>query len=159
MTVTFIDDRNIAAASDQFVSDELIALAEATLSAEGLDAGTEVAITLIDAVPMAELNQSHMGKAGPTDVLSFPLENLAPGTVPQPISAGPPVSLGDVFICPEVVGDNAAAARVPLRDEMALMVVHGLLHLLGYDHVVDSEAEQMEQRERDLMASIGLVRP
>ena len=51
------------------------------------------------------------------------------------------------------------SAAVRLRDEMALMVVHGLLHLLGYDHVVDSEAEQMEQRERDLLAAAGLVRP
>ena len=58
-----------------------------------------------------------------------------------------------------MVSNNAALAEVPFADEMALMVVHGLLHLLGYDHVVDSEAEQMEQRERDLLAVVGRARP
>ena len=119
----------------------------------------KTAIVLIDVAPMTELNEAHMGKKGPTDVLSFPLEAMRPGETPAGDPAGPPLGIGDVFICPEVVADNAQSAGVPLRNEMALMVVHGLLHLLGYDHVVDSEAEQMEQRERDLMAEAGLVRP
>ena len=159
MTVTFVDDRSVTPLSEDFELGVLRALANATLLSEGLPSDTEVAISLLDVAAMAELNEAHMGKSGPTDVLSFPLEDLAPGSLPQAMSDGPPVNLGDVFICPGVVANNAAAARVRLRDEMALMVVHGLLHLLGYDHVVDSEAEQMEQRERDLMAAAGLVRP
>ena len=159
MTVTIVDDRSNTPLSEDFESGVLRALANATLLSEGLPSDTEVAISLLDVAAMAELNEAHMGKSGPTDVLSFPLEDLAPGSLPQAMSDGPPVNLGDVFICPGVVANNAAAARVRLRDEMALMVVHGLLHLLGYDHVVDSEAEQMEQRERDLMAAAGLVRP
>ncbi len=134
-------------------------LAESTLELEGLRSDTEVAISLIGVGAMIDLNETHMGKTGPTDVLSFPLESLVPGDPPAAQPSGPPVNLGDVFICPKVVADNAAATGVPFRDEMALMVVHGLLHLLGYDHVIDSEAEQMEQRERDLLARAGLVRP
>ena len=74
-------------------------------------------------------------------------------------AGGPPRNIGDIFICPAVVADNARSAAVSFQDEMALMVVHGLLHLLGYDHTVDSEAEQMEQRERDLLAAVGRTRP
>ncbi len=67
--------------------------------------------------------------------------------------------LGDVVVCPPVVRRNAAAADVPFGDEMALMVVHGILHLLGYDHEDDGDAEKMEQRERDLLALVGRTRP
>lgn len=159
MTVTFVDDRDDPPLSEDFEPEILRVLADSILASEGLDSATEVAISLIAVAPMTALNESHMDKSGPTDVLSFPLEELDPGTLPEVLADGPPVNLGDVFICPQVVADNASSAGVRLRDEMALMVVHGLLHLLGYDHVVDSEAEQMEQRERDLMAAAGLVRP
>ena len=134
-------------------------LAVNTLAAEGFDDNVEVAITLIDEAPMAVLNSTHLGKPGPTDVLSFPLEELTPGAIPATVAEGPPRNIGDIFICPTVVADNATSAAVSFQDEMALMVVHGLLHLLGYDHIVDSEAEQMEQRERDLLAAAGRTRP
>jgi len=159
MTIVLSDDSSDPSLSDSIESDQLIELATSTLSAEGLPATTEVTVTLVDEPTMAELNQQHMGKPVPTDVLSFPLETLTPGIAPVALLDGPPLHLGDVFICPAVVSDNARLAEVPFADEMALMVVHGLLHLLGYDHVVDSEAEQMEQRERDLLAVVGLVRP
>ena len=158
MTVAFRDDRDDPSLSDVDLA-ELERLAVAMLRAEGLPDSVDVAVALVDEAPMAELNSAHLGKPGPTDVLSFPLEPLSPGVVPTSAPGGPPVDLGDIFICPEVVASNAAAAAVRFRDEMALMVVHGLLHLLGYDHVVDSEAEQMEQRERDLLAVIGRTRP
>ena len=107
---------------------------------------------------MTELNVAHMNKEGPTDVLAFPLEHLAPGKHPVFTDGGPPPFLGDVFICPAVVAGNADREQVPFDDEMALMVVHGILHLLGYDHAVDAEAEHMEQRERELLAGVGRVR-
>jgi probable rRNA maturation factor len=134
-------------------------VAFATLSFEGLPDATEVAITVIDEAAMADLNREHMGKDGPTDVLSFPLEDLAPGKPPAHVDGGPPVVLGDVVICPAVVARNAERDEVPFEHEMALMVVHGLLHLLGYDHVVDAEAEHMERRERDVLAGFGVERP
>lgn len=157
MTVTFRDDRQHPGSFDIDVT-ELSRLATTTLEAEDMPAEIEVAIALIDEGAMSELNEAHLGKAGPTDVLSFPLEPLSPGIAPSPAADGPPIDIGDVFICPTVVASNADTAQVRFRDEMALMVVHGLLHLLGYDHVVDSEAEQMEQRERELLAGVGLVR-
>jgi probable rRNA maturation factor len=106
---------------------------------------------------MAELNAAYMGEEGPTDVLSFPIEDFSAGAVGEP--GGPPLLLGDVIICPSVVRSNAAAAAVAFEDEMALMVVHGILHLLGRDHVVDADAELMEQREREILAMVGRKRP
>ena len=134
-------------------------VALATMLAESLPPSTEVSITLVDEETISNLNEAHMGKTGPTDVLSFPLETLAPGVAPVETPDGPPPFLGDILICPAVVRGNAAREQVPFEDEMALMVVHGLLHLLGYDHVVDAEAEHMEQRERDVLAGLGRVRP
>lgn len=159
MRIHFSDDRDDPSSPVGFREDEIADLAVRTLTAEGFPGSLDVAISLIDEAPMADLNDAHMGKSGPTDVLSFPLEALAPGVVPASAEGGPPLHLGDIFICPEVVASNAAESAVAFRDEMALMVVHGLLHLLGYDHVVDSEAEQMEQRERELLAVVGRVRP
>lgn len=159
MRILLSDDRDDPSLSAAVGAREVEELVTATLSAEGFPDSLEVSLTLLDSGPMADLNRTHMGKEGATDVLSFPLEALSPGEVPDSAAGGPPLHIGDIFICPAVVTSNAAAAGVAFRDEMALMVVHGLLHLLGYDHVVDSEAEQMEQRERDLLAAVGRVQP
>jgi len=159
MTVQFADDRDDPPLSGDVDASELQNLAAATLRREGLPNSVEVSITLIDEAAMAALNRTHMGLAGATDVLSFPLETLTPGSPPPPAGDGPPLYIGDVFICPAVVASNATTAQVAFADEMALMVVHGLLHLLGYDHIVDSEAEQMEQREQEMLSAVGRVRP
>ncbi len=159
MRIEFRDDRDEPSLSSPVDIADLEPLAAATLAAEGLEGDIEVAITLIDEPSMAALNSTHLGRVGPTDVLAFPLEPLTPGAAPAAPAGGPPTNIGDVFICPEVVAANAVAAEVSFFDEMALMVVHGLLHLLGYDHTVDREAEQMEQRERDLLATVGRTRP
>ncbi|MCP3973660.1 MAG: rRNA maturation RNase YbeY [bacterium] len=158
MRVLFSDDREDPSLS-ALDRDEVESLATLTLAGEGFPDALEVSIVLIDEAPMTVLNGTHMGESGPTDVLSFPLESLSPGVAPEPVDGGPTLLIGDIFICPAVVAGNAAKTGVAFRDEMALMIVHGLLHLLGYDHVVDSEAEQMEQRERDLLAKVGRVRP
>jgi probable rRNA maturation factor len=133
-------------------------LAERALSAESLPADTEVSLHLVDTDRIAQLNERHLGKQGPTDVLSFPIEDLIPGLVPKPLLDGPPLHLGDVFISPPVVAENAASFGVSFADEMALMAVHGILHLLGYDHVDDDDAELMEGRERAILAEVGVVR-
>ncbi|MGB9358991.1 MAG: rRNA maturation RNase YbeY [Acidimicrobiia bacterium] len=154
MNVLFADEQD-----EPIVSTELLRLAEIVLDAEGLDEETGVALVLIDEPQMTELNEAHMGKQGPTDVLSFPIESAAPGSPPQRAVGGPPIELGDIFIAPSVVRRNAERQGVAFEDELALMVVHGLLHLLGWDHEVDGEAVRMERRERDLLARIGRVRP
>jgi len=139
--------------------EELTNLAEVVLTEEDLAPGTAAAITLVDEDTIAALNRTHMDKSGPTDVLSFPIEHASPGEPPRPEAGGPPVELGDVFIAPSVVRSNAQRDEVVFEDEMALMVVHGLLHLLGWDHGEDNDAIAMEKREGELLSLIGMVRP
>lgn len=144
---------------DPLPGGSLLELAELVLRREGVPEGSEVAIVFIDEDEMTGLNERHRGVEGPTDVLSFPLEETEPGRPPQRDPAGPPLNLGDIFIAPRVVRQNAERTDVDVADELALMVVHGLLHLLGWDHEEDAEAERMEARERQLLASVGRVRP
>jgi probable rRNA maturation factor len=86
------------------------------------------------------------------------VEELLPGVVPDHDPHGPPLILGDVVIAPGYVRRQAEEHEVTFDDEMALMVTHGILHLLGYDHVDEDEAERMEERERVLLAKRGVVR-
>ena len=144
---------------DPLEPEPLIVLAESVLRAERLPNDTEVSITLVDRDEMTTLNGRYLKRDGPTDVLALPIEDLRPGEPPQTVPDGPPLNLGDVIICPHVVASNAEAAEVEFGDELALMVVHGILHLLGYDHYVDEEAEHMEARERTLLAAAGRTRP
>ena len=121
------------------------ALAEASLRTEGVTAG-ELDLSFIGADAMTELNETHMGKAGPTDVLAFPIDGEA-----DPMVDGLPVLLGDVVICPEVAHANAIDDGRATDDEIALLVVHGVLHVLGHDHQEDDERAVMQARERALL--------
>ena len=109
------------------------------------------------------LNERFLDEEGPTDVLAFPIEDEADrggrspdegGTGPGSMEAetGRLYLLGDVVICPSVAARNAVEHGATFDDEIALLVVHGILHLLGMDHQVDEEAERMEQREQQLLA-------
>jgi probable rRNA maturation factor len=138
-------------------------LARGVLEAEGIRSDTEVALLFVDEATIASLNERFLEKEGPTDVLSFPIEDEAArsGRTPDEGGTGPgsmePAAdrlllLGDVVICPAVAARNAVDHGVTFDDEIALLVVHGILHLLGMDHEVDDEAERMEQREQQLLA-------
>jgi probable rRNA maturation factor len=133
------------------------------LNAEGITSDTEVSLLFVDEAAIAALNERFLGKEGPTDVLSFPIEDEVErsgrspdegGTGPGSIEAdtGRLLLLGDVVICPAVAARNAVAHEVGMDDELALLVVHGILHLLGMDHEVEEEAERMERREQQLLA-------
>jgi probable rRNA maturation factor len=122
-----------------------------------------VAVVFVDAERIAQLNAEHRDKVGPTDVLSFPIEDEVErsGRSPDQGGSGPGSAesdtdrfllLGDVVICPTVAARNAVDHGVSVEDELALLVVHGILHLLGMDHEVEAEAERMEQREQQLLA-------
>jgi probable rRNA maturation factor len=136
-------------------------LARRVLQARGVKGETEVSLLFVDEEAMAALNQQFLGKSGPTDVLSFPIEDEPgpTGRSPDLGGSGPGVSpeegtltlLGDVVICPAVAARNAVEHEVPLDDEVALLVVHGLLHLLGMDHEDEVEAERMEALEQRLL--------
>jgi probable rRNA maturation factor len=136
-------------------------LSRKVLTARGVKGETEVSLLFIDEDAIAALNEQFLGKSGPTDVLSFPIEDepgptgrspdlggSGPGTSPE---EGTLTLLGDVVICPAVASTNAAEHGVSLEDELALLVVHGLLHLLGMDHEDDAEAEKMEALEQELL--------
>jgi probable rRNA maturation factor len=138
-------------------------LARAVLDAEGVRGDTEVSLLFVDETTIAALNEKFLRTEGPTDVLSFPIEaegdragrspdegGVGPGSAEPP--AEPVVLLGDVVICPAVAARQAVEHAVTFADEVALLVVHGILHLLGMDHEVDADAERMEQREQQLLA-------
>ncbi len=115
-------------------------LAQAVLAAEGRSG--ELTLTFVERDEIAALNREHLGVDGPTDVLSFPLD--AADT--DPIS-GVPVLLGDVVVCPEIAAANAATHAGTLDDELALLVVHGVLHVLGHDHAEPEETARMRAGE------------
>ncbi|HEV3367641.1 MAG TPA: rRNA maturation RNase YbeY [Acidimicrobiales bacterium] len=138
-------------------------LARSVLEAEGVVGDTEVSLLFVDEATIASLNERFLETQGPTDVLAFPIEDEADrsgrspdegGTGPGSIEAdtGRLLLLGDVVICPAVAALNAVEHGVTFDDEIALLVVHGILHLLGMDHEVDAEAERMELREQQLLA-------
>ena len=107
----------------------------------------ELTLTFVDRAEIRELNREHMGVDAPTDVLSFPLDDgldAGHGTVEQP-----PVLLGDVVVCPAVAEGSAPDHAGSLDDEVALLVVHGTLHLLGYDHTGVDDTAAMQARELD----------
>jgi probable rRNA maturation factor len=133
------------------------------LADEGVRGDAELSILFVEADAIADLNQRFLGKAGPTDVLAFPIDEEPPesGRSPDSGGSGPgdtgeppeaPTLLGDVVICPSVARRNATGLGRGYDDELALLVVHGVLHLLGMDHEDEGEAEAMEAKERELLA-------
>lgn len=113
-------------------------------AAAGEGATGEISITLVDAHRIAELNAEYLGGDGPTDVLSFPVDGLV--TSP-PAEGEPPVLVGDIVLCPEVAIAQAPPGPDGVASELDLLVTHGVLHLLGYDH--DSEAAAAAMRSRE----------
>ncbi len=138
--------------------EQLREIAELVLREEGYPGETEVTVLLVNEDEMSSYNERFLSRSGPTDVLAFPVEELAPGLVPDHDPNGPPFMIGDVIVAPAYVGRQALEYDVSFDDEMALMVTHGILHLLGYDHVDDIEAEHMERRETELLSMAGLKR-
>lgn len=110
----------------------------------------EVSLAIVDEAQIAALNQRFRHRDGPTNVLSFPFE--APSGVPLTF-------LGDVVICAPVVAREAAAEGKPEAAHFAHMVVHGVLHLRGFDHQTPEQAEAMETREREILARLGFQDP
>jgi len=117
--------------------------------------GSELGITLVDIDRMTGLHEDWMNEPGPTDVLSFPIDELTPGSPEQP--SGPGV-LGDIVICPEHASADAQQANRTLQQHLEFLTVHGMLHLLGYDHATEEEYAQMFALQDDLLSRWGKVR-
>ena len=132
-------------------------LATAVLERQGVNRASELSVIFVSSNVIAELNQQHMGHQGPTDVLAFPIDEHA--TQPQDTS-DTPLLLGDVVICPSVAADNCSSNknsypghRGTVTDEIDLLVVHGILHVLGMDHADEHEQQQMQKSERTHLAA------
>jgi probable rRNA maturation factor len=149
-----------------------VELAQKVLEAQGIRGDVEVSLLFVDETAIAELNSRFLGREGPTDVLAFPIDEDPgrPGRFPDEGGSGPgavidndedemPLLLGDVVVCPAVATRNAREHGVGLEDELALLVVHGLLHLCGMDHVENPEAERMERREQELLGRFYRTAP
>jgi probable rRNA maturation factor len=142
--------------------DRWVTLAQEVLIAEGVHGDAELSLMFVDEAAIAELNQRFMDSEGPTDVLAFPIDDpVASGRWPDAGSAGPdreeldpadlPLLLGDVVVCPVVAQRQAPEHAGSYEDELALLVVHGVLHVLGHDHAEPDETAVMQARERDLL--------
>jgi len=116
----------------------------------------ELAVLFVDEGAMEALHVQWMDEPGPTDVLSFPMDELRPGTDENPT---PPGLLGDIVLCPQVAQVQAAQASPPhpMMDELVMLTTHGLLHLLGFDHAEPAEAREMFGLQRDLLVSFTLA--
>ena len=144
-------------------------LARAVLVAEGVSGDAELALLFVDEGTIAELNSTFMGQTGPTDVLAFPIddEEVGVGRSPDGSTSGPdrdpftdvPLLLGDVVVCPAVAARNAPTHAGTYDDEIALLVVHGVLHVLGWDHSTPEETQQMQDREHELLQLFNRTAP
>lgn len=133
----------------------IAALADFVLNAEGVTKRAEVSILTVDVTTIADLNSRFLKRPGPTDVLAFPIEDAPWQAAADDSGADAPILLGDVVVCPEVARRNAPSHAGTFEAEVDLLVVHGLLHLLGYDHHNDADAERMEARERQILTRFG----
>jgi probable rRNA maturation factor len=134
--------------------DALASLLGRVLTAEGVAEGAEASLTLVDPDEIAALKAEHLdGDGAPTDVLSFPIDGAEGPTGSSP-GDGPGWMVGDVVVCPAVAAEQAPAHAGTVEDELALLVVHAGLHLVGWDHDTDPRRAAMWARERDLLSEL-----
>ena len=149
LKVVFTESRIDTSQEPELVAEELIGLATEVLTQEGLaNKSIELTIHFIDEEAMAELNSEYMEGTGATDVLAFPLDD------PKDFPDGEFLLLGDVLICPKVA--KRQATQHSYETEISLLLIHGILHLLGYDHAEQEEREIMESRQKEILAKHGL---
>lgn len=113
----------------------------------------DLAIVLVDEGAMEQLHVQWMDEPGPTDVLSFPMDELRPGSEDEPTPAG---LLGDIVVCPQVAVEQAQAAGHSPLEEMLLLTTHGILHLLGFDHAEPEDEKEMFGIQRDVLLGFAL---
>lgn len=140
-----------------------VGLARLVVDAERVPGTSELSLLFVDRVTIAELNEKFLGGTGPTDVLAFPMDDdlVVPGRQPDQGGRGPgtpseggdpPTLIGDVVVCPAVAAAQAPEHRSTVEEEIALLVVHGVLHLLHYDHADARQEAAMKRREQELLA-------
>lgn len=145
--------RRCASAARTAGSEGAAAVPEGPPAPEG---AVEISLLFADDAASAALNTAHRGEAGPTNVLSFALWADAPGAARAPDA---PAALGDVVLAFETVRREADAAGKSFADHTSHLIVHGVLHLLGHDHIKPADAERMERLETGVLASLGVADP
>ncbi len=125
----------------------LISLVRLAAVEEGVDPRAEVTVLLVERPAMASLKEKWLGEPGPTDVLAFPMDEQVPDDEPY--------ILGDIVICPDVAREQATEVGGKVIDEVDLLLIHGFLHLLGYDHVRPQDARSMRHRERKILSEFN----
>lgn len=131
----------------------ILRLAAYALDAMHVHADAELAIVLVDEGAMEQLHVQWMDEPGPTDVLSFPMDELRPGTEENET---PPGLLGDIVLCPQVAQAQAETAGHSTLEELLLLTTHGILHLLGFDHAEPAEEKEMFGIQRDILIGFAL---
>jgi probable rRNA maturation factor len=127
---------------------EIVACARHVLGAMRVNPQAELSVVMVDEAAMEQLHVQWMDEPGPTDVLSFPMDELRPGSQDDD---SPPGLLGDVVLCPQVAAKQAATAGHSTQEELLLLTTHGILHLLGYDHAEPDEEKEMFELQRKLL--------
>lgn len=120
-------------------------LAEFVMDREDVAAAVELSLAIVDDEEMSDLNRQYRGTEGVTDVLSFGCDD------PCPVESEEPITLGDVILAPSVAERQALELGHTIEQELNLLLVHGVLHLLGYSHETDEDAKVMQERERVLL--------
>jgi len=147
-----------------------IQLAQLVLREERVAGDAEMSVIFVDEQAITDLNERFLDGSGPTDVLAFPIDDepgpggrypdeggRGPGSPPDPDE--PPLILGDVVVCPAFAMRQAGEHGRSVSDELSLLVVHGVLHLLDYDHAEPADAERMQRRERELLEKFAETGP
>ncbi|MBU5655147.1 MULTISPECIES: rRNA maturation RNase YbeY [Corynebacterium] len=150
MSIEFINESGYDGVNEEM----LIDVCSYALGRLDVNPDAECTITAVDLDTIAELHVRWMDLEGPTDVMSFPMDELTPGATggrPDAAEAGPAM-LGDIVLCPEFAQRQATAAGHSLGHELALLTVHGCLHLLGYDHTTAAEEKEMFGLQNELLA-------
>ncbi|MBB5906858.1 rRNA maturation RNase YbeY [Actinoalloteichus hymeniacidonis] len=129
----------------------IVAAARYALDRMGVSALAELSVLLVELEAMADLHERWMDLPGPTDVMAFPMDELDSARRPDTAASGPAL-LGDIVLCPEFAREQAKKAGHSLLDELHLLTVHGVLHLLGYDHAEPAEEREMFGLQNRLLA-------
>ena len=129
----------------------IVAAARFALDRMGVSRLAELSVLLVELDVMSDLHERWMDLSGPTDVMAFPMDELDSARRPDASEAGPAL-LGDIVLCPEFARDQARTAGHSLLDELHLLTVHGVLHLLGYDHAEPAEEREMFSLQRRILA-------
>lgn len=132
----------------------VLKLAASALSFMNIHPDAELAIQFVDEAVMEKLHIEFMDETGPTDVLSFPMDELRPGTPERMTPAG---MLGDIAVCPTIAAAQAVSAGHSVMEEILLLTTHGILHLLGYDHAEPDEEREMFGLQKQILQTFYSV--